>query len=52
MQQPVIEGWDPSKSAEDVLASVEAKFKDNSEFMEMDQYRAERAEHFGEKHET
>ncbi len=52
VQQPVIQGWDPSKSADDVLAAVEARFKDNAEFMEMDRYRAERAQHFGEQHEA
>ena len=47
--QPVIRGWDPAKSADDLLAGVQAKFGENPGAMSMDAYRAERAEHFGEK---
>ena len=48
VQQPQVRAWDPSKSDDEVLAAVEADFRDENEFMPMDQYRAERAKAFGE----
>lgn len=48
VKQPQVRRWDPSLSAEEVLAFVESEFRDQPEFMAMDQYRAERAEAFGE----
>lgn len=48
VKQPQVKRWDPSLSAEEVLAKVEADFADAPEFMPMAAYRAERAEHFGE----
>ena len=46
--QPQVRPWDPSKSDEEVLASVEADFRDAPGFMPMEHYRAERAKAFGE----
>lgn len=48
VQQPQVRGWDPSKSDADVLAAVEADFRDEPEFGPMAQYRAARAKAFGE----
>jgi catechol-2,3-dioxygenase len=48
VKQPQVRGWDPSKSDADVLATVEAEFRDEPEFGPMEQYRAERAKAFGE----
>lgn len=48
VQQPQAKGWDPSMSVEEVLADVEARFRDEPEFMAMDAYRAAQAEVFGE----
>ena len=48
VQQPQVRAWDPSKSDDEALAAVEADFRDENEFMPMDQYRAERAKAFGE----
>lgn len=47
--QPVVRGWDPSKSADQVLARVHDKFGDNPGVMAMDDYRAQQADHFGEE---
>ncbi len=49
VKQPAARGWDPTLSDEEVLASVEAMFRDDSEFRPMADYQAERAKHFGEK---
>jgi catechol-2,3-dioxygenase len=49
VKQPKLKKWDPSLSDEEVLAFVEGKFRDDSEFMPMEQYRAERAKAFGER---
>ena len=48
VKQPAVQGWDPSMSDEEVLADVEAKFRDNSEFRPMQDYRAAKAKEFGE----
>jgi catechol-2,3-dioxygenase len=48
VKQPQARGWDPSMSDEEVLARVEADFKDEPEFRPMEDYRAERAKAFGE----
>jgi catechol 2,3-dioxygenase len=48
VQQPQLRGWDPSKSNADVLAAVEAEFRDEPGFMPMEEYRAARAKAFGE----
>jgi len=48
VKQPQVRGWDPSKSDDEVLASVEAEFGKEPEFGPMDAYRAERAKAFGE----
>lgn len=48
VQQPQVRAWDPSKSDDEVLASVEADFRNEPGFMPMEQYRAERAKAFGE----
>ena len=48
VKQPAVQGWDPSMSDEEVLADVEAKFRDNSEFRPMQDYRAAKAREFGE----
>ena len=48
VEQPVIAGWDPTMSADEVLADVEARFKDAPGFMPMDEYRSQQATAFGE----
>ena len=48
VEQPVIAGWDPSMTADEVLADVEARFKDSPGFMPMDEYRSQQAAVFGE----
>jgi catechol-2,3-dioxygenase len=48
VQQPQARPWDPSKSEDEVLASVEADFGDAAGFMPMEAYRAEMAKTFGE----
>ena len=48
VQQPQLRGWDPSQSDDEVLASVEAGFREEPEFKPMDQYRAQQAAAFGE----
>ncbi len=48
VQQPQMRGWDPAQSDEEVLAAVEAGFRDEPGFMPMERYRAERARAFGE----
>jgi catechol-2,3-dioxygenase len=48
VQQPLVRPWDPSKADAEVLAAVEAGFRDEAEFMPMERYRAERAKAFGE----
>ena len=47
-RQPAARGWDPSASDEDILARVEAEFRDDPEFRPMADYRAEKAREFGE----
>lgn len=48
VQQPQVRGWDPSKREDEILATIEAEFRDEPEFMPMEQYRARQAELFGE----
>lgn len=48
VRQPQVGTWDPSLSVDEVLAAVEAGFRDEPEFMPMEQYRAERAKFYGE----
>jgi catechol 2,3-dioxygenase len=48
VRQPQIKPWDPSLSDDEVMASVEERFRDEPEFMPMERYRAERAKEFGE----
>ena len=48
VKQPAGQGWDPSMSDDEVLADVEAKFRDDSEFRPMEDYRAAKAKEFGE----
>ena len=48
VEQPQIGGWDPTASVADILAKVEADFESADEFRSMDEYRADRAAHFGE----
>ncbi|NCG39031.1 MAG: hypothetical protein GWP48_16135 [Actinobacteria bacterium] len=46
--QPQLQGWDPSKSPEEVLAYVEAQFANEPGFAPMEQYRSDQAKAFGE----
>lgn len=46
--QPQVRGWNPAKSADDVLAGVKSQFEDAEGFSPMDQYRASQAAAFGE----
>ena len=46
--QPQMKGWDPEGSPEEVLANVEASFKDEPEFQPMAGYQAQKAKEFGE----
>lgn len=46
--QPQIRGWDPSKPADEVLAGVEARFKDTEGFGPIEDYQAAQAAAFGE----
>lgn len=46
--QPQLKGWEPSTSAEEVLASVEAKFASEPGFTPMAEYRSAQAKAFGE----
>ncbi|MEM7286448.1 MAG: VOC family protein [Actinomycetota bacterium] len=48
VEQPVIAGWDPTMSADEVLADIEERFKDSPGFMPMTQYRSQQAARFGE----
>lgn len=48
VEQPQVSGWDPSLSSDEVLARVQAEFESKPEFMPMEDYRAQRAEAFGE----
>lgn len=48
VSQPVFETWDPTQSPEEVLAQVEASFRDNPEFKPIESYRADKAKEFGE----
>ena len=48
VQQPQVRGWDPSMSDAEVLAQVEAEYRDEPEFRPMEEYRAEQAKAFGE----
>jgi catechol 2,3-dioxygenase len=48
VRQPQVRSWDPSMTADEILAGVEAEFRDEPEFMPMDDYRAQQAEAFGE----
>ena len=49
VKQPQAKVWDPSMSDEEVLADVEARFRDEPEFSPMADYRARRAVDFGER---
>ena len=48
VKQPQARVWDPSLNNDEVLAWVESEFGDEPEFGPMEDYRAERARHFGE----
>lgn len=48
VQQPQAKRWDPSLPADEVLAAVKALFENEPEFMPMEEYKAARAEAFGE----
>jgi len=48
VRQPQARGWDPAKSVDEVLKSVEADFRGEPEFMPMEEYRAKMAKEFGE----
>ena len=48
VKQPVIQGWDPTMTDEELLAHVESLYRDAPEFMPMEAYRAKRAKYFGE----
>lgn len=48
VKQPQAQGWDPSMSDEEVLADLEAKFRDQPEFGPMEAYRKAKAAEFGE----
>lgn len=48
VQQPQVRGWDPSLTNDEVLVAVEADFRDEPEFMPMQEYRSREAERFGE----
>lgn len=48
VKQPQLKGWDPKQSPEEILAHVEAEFRDEPEFGPMENYRAEKAKAFGE----
>lgn len=48
VKQPQIGRWDPSLTSDEVLAAVEARYRDEPEFMPMEQYRQDRAKAFGE----
>ena len=49
VRQPVVAGWDPSLSDEEVLAAVEAQFRDAPEFQPMENYLAAQARRFSER---
>jgi hypothetical protein len=49
VKQPQLQGWDASKTPEEVLAHVEASFRDEPEFGPMEDYRAKKAKEFGEE---
>lgn len=49
VKQPQIQGWDPTKTPEEVLAHVEESFRGKPEFGPMDDYRAKKAKEFGEE---
>lgn len=46
--QPQVRGWNPEKSAQEILAGVESKYASEAGFKPITEYQAERAEHFGE----
>ena len=46
--QPQMKGWDPTESPEEILANVEASFRDEPKFQPMEAYQAEKAKQFGE----
>lgn len=48
VQQPQVNRWDPSKSADEVLADVQSRYAEAPGFMPMEQYRAQQAELLGE----
>lgn len=48
VKQPQARKWDPALSEEEVLAFVEAEFRDEPEFMPMTEYRTKQAAVFGE----
>lgn len=48
VKQPQAKKWDTSLTADEVLAFVEAEFRDEPEFMPMGDYRAKQAALFGE----
>jgi catechol 2,3-dioxygenase len=48
VKQPAVQGWDPSMTDEEVLADIESRFKDDSEFCPMGEYQARKAREFVE----
>ena len=48
VQQPQIQSWDPGLSDAEILAAVEAGFRNDPGFMPMSEYRAQMAQTFGE----
>ena len=47
VQQPIVGKWDPADSDEDILDKIRSDYEATDGFMPMDDYRAERAAHFG-----
>ena len=48
VKQPQLMSWDPSMSDAEVLANIEAKYRETEEFSPMASYRAKKAKEFGE----
>jgi len=50
--QPVVAGWNPAKSADEVLAGIEQKFRSEPGFTSIGEYQSEQARKFGEEAAT
>ena len=48
VKEPQAQGWDPSMTDAEVLADIEAKYRDAEEFSPMASYKARKAKEFGE----